>query len=263
MNERIFTCVIREAAGRVPAGQCGHSAASDEGEADLRIEEQRRRKNRTAREMIAEEGRGCGHVQRRLRRHAAHAVPADDVRCGNAVKPAGRRAVAPDEREPRRHGVGSIELLDRQHGTEAIDELDDRRLADPCLSGVGDRVLVAAFDVDGEVERAAGRDVGMEPRFVGERRHRPPAKSDVRHRDPGGELADRLGDEAGRKRGDVRRHGVAAARAPSGLVLGDAVDEREGGKVISHAAMRAPRPHPAAFLLALRGDDELAEGLRA
>jgi hypothetical protein len=37
MNARIFTCVIREAAGRVPAGQCGDSARA-QGEADLRVE---------------------------------------------------------------------------------------------------------------------------------------------------------------------------------------------------------------------------------
>ena len=80
--------------------------------------------------------------------------------------------------------------------------------------GVGDGVLVAAFDVDGEVERVAGRDVGVESRFVGERRHGPAAKIDVRHRDPRGELADRFGDEAGRECRDVRRHGVAT-RAPA------------------------------------------------
>ena len=135
---------------------------------------------------------------------------------------------------------GRIELVDGQHRTETIDELDDVLPIDTRPSGVGDGVIVAAFDVDGEVQRIAGRDVGTESRLIRERRHGAAAKIDVRHRDPCGKLADRLRDEARRERGNVRRHGVAAARTPTGLVLDDAVDEREGGKVISHA--RGGRP---------------------
>ena len=74
MNERIFTCVIREGAGRVPAGQCVASARDFQREADLRVEQKRRRKDGTAREMIAEERGRFGHVQRRARRHARHAA---------------------------------------------------------------------------------------------------------------------------------------------------------------------------------------------
>ena len=202
---------------------------------DLRVEQERRREDGPAREMVAEERRRLGDEQRRVRRDARDAAGAHDARRRDAAETARRRARATDEFEARRELHRRIELLDGQHRTEAVDELDHVRSVNRCAPRVGDRVLVAALDVDSEIERAAGCDRGPEARLVGERGDGPSAKADVRHRDPCRELPDSLGDEAGRKRTDVRRHRIASARAPPRIVFDDAVDERECREVITHA----------------------------
>ena len=79
----------------------------------------------------------------------------------------------------------------------------------------------------------------MKARLGRERGDGPAAKIDVRHRHPGGELADRLGDEARREARQLRRDRELAARVLRRYEFRDAVDERVRGEMRGHA--KAPR----------------------
>ena len=66
-----------------------------------------------------------------------------------------RRARAAQQLEAFRELGRRIELLDRQHRSQAVDELDHGRSADARPAGIGDRLLVAALDLDGERKHVA------------------------------------------------------------------------------------------------------------
>ena len=204
MNERIFTCVIREGAGFVPVRQCVASAATPIARPICASSRSVAGKTGRRGKWSPKKGADSGTNSVALARDARDAGRAHDARRLDAAETARRRAGAADELEARRELGGRIELLDRQHRTEAVDELDHVRTVDAGAPGIGDRVLVAALDVDGEIERAAGRDRRSEARLVGERRDGPAAKADVRHRDPRRELSRR-----------PRRRGRAGTRAMS------------------------------------------------
>ena len=150
----------------------------------------------------------CGTVQRRAQptspgtrsttstSRGAHAAKAARRRAARRAAARSARAAPPANRtrRPAASGRGSrLSSITRLPSTVAA-------------AAVGDRIVVAVVDVDVELERARPAATSpLEARLGGERRDRPAAKVDVRHRDPRRELADRLGDEARRKRGDVAR----------------------------------------------------------
>ena len=191
-------------------------------------------------------------------------------RCTPWKRPGGRAPVD-QQREPLGHGVRVVEIGERQHRAEAIDELD-RALAvglraagppqgaqcapsggseqrfiasvggqDVGVALVGDGVVVDVVDRDVEVQHVTGPGRAQEARLVGERRHGPAAEVDVRHRDPRRQLSDRFGHQALREAFDVRGNRERAARALAGRKLGDAVDEREGREMIRHERQAALR----------------------
>jgi len=127
------------------------------------------------------------------------------------------------------------EVLHGKHGSQTIDELDHVLAVHTRASGIRYRLVVAPIDVHRKTQRIAWNGVCEKTRLRGERRNRPASKFDLRHRDPSRELPYGLGDETRRECIDGGRDRILSDRAPSRVELGDAVDERECGKVISHA----------------------------
>jgi hypothetical protein len=184
--------------------------------------------------------------ERRHRRHVQHGGEAlagntrapHNLRHRHAAK-SSRWCTGPAQQiEACGECLGRIEFCCRQHRPQAVEKLDRERATARRAARVGDRLVVAAVDLDGQSEHLTGDDVAMEPRLVGERRDRAAAKIDLCHGDPCCELPDGLGDEAGWKRRQRRRHSVLPARANSGRKPCDPVDERERGEMVSHGGSR-------------------------
>ncbi len=113
---------------------------------------------------------------------------------------------------------------------------------------IRDGVVIHAVELDGEIQPLARPGGAEEARFVRECRDGPAAKADVRHRRPGGELPDGFRHQAWREARDVRGNRERPARARARFERRDAVDEREGRKMIRHALdvhePRSPRHAP-------------------
>jgi len=152
------------------------------------------------------------------------------------VEPACGRSGAAEHVEAFAQHDRRIEFVERQHRPQAIDELERARAVDVRPAAIGDGLVVAALELDAELERLARPHIAQESRLEGKRRHRPSAKIDVVHRDPRGKLAHGLGNEARRKSvesfGD--REKPARVGTPS-RVFANPVDEREGREMIAHA----------------------------
>ncbi len=197
VNARTLTFVIRTGTSSGPV-RC--AAFGLERELDHLVQEQRRREDRAAREMVAEE-------RRRLRVRASVAVadlPGTSAP-GSTRKPSmpwKRPAGAPElQSTPKRSrsAAGESNSVSGSIGPRQSIRLERARAVDVGPAVIGDRVVVAALELDSELERLARLRVAQEPRLERERRHRPAAEVDVRHRDPRRELAHGLGDEARRE----------------------------------------------------------------
>ena len=154
----------------------------------------------------------------------------------------GRSASVDQQREALRHRRGVVELDERQHRAEAVAKLDGALAVYVRPPAIGNGIVVAVFDLDREVERLAGLGGAHEQRVSRQRRDRPAAEPDVRHRDPGSELPDRLRHEARREVRDVARDREGAARARAGNESRDPVDEGERCEVIRHPHRTARQP---------------------
>ena len=92
------------------------------------------------------------------------------MRCGtSAALPARDCAFGAKQRESAAEHFGGVEVGHRQHRSEAVPELDHGLTVHLGSATVGNRLVVAAFDLDPEIERCTGQNVAMKNGFGRER----------------------------------------------------------------------------------------------
>ena len=172
---------------------------------DLGVEQERGRKDGAPREVVAEKGRGYGDVHGRAQPLAGDVVDQREIRRRDTREAAGPCARSAERLEISPHRLRGIEVLQGQHRPHAPAQFQDRRVSDTRPPSVGDGVRIAALDLHAEVEDLPRRRLPDDSRLPGQGSHRSPPELGLGHGDPGGELSDRLGHEAGRERREVLR----------------------------------------------------------
>jgi hypothetical protein len=192
---------------------------------DLGVEQERSGKHRAQREVIAEKRRRIGHAQLRPQSLTRHSVDRLDLARSDALEATRRRACPAERLEVRTHRFRRVELLHREHRSDAILELQDPGTRDARGAAIGHCLLVAALDAHLEIEGLPGRDVREEQRFARQPGDRAAPELQLRHRGPRCELTHGFGHERRRKMRDGGRNRVAAGPPDARLELGDPVDE--------------------------------------
>ena len=119
-------------------------------------------------------------------------------------------------------------------------ELEHQGAVDAGRTAVGDRVFVTGPELHCEVEHLSRRHAAEEQRLAGEPGNRATAKTEVGHRDPGGELADRFSDETHGKARQVDGDRIAPYRTRTRFQRRDPIDERERTEPFGHQHLAPP-----------------------
>ncbi len=172
VNERTLTCVIRTGTGRVPAGRSGACPASSSAMPISASSSSVAGNTGRRGKWSAKNGALAGTCSVAARLSPGTPSPRTTSSCGTPRKRPGAAPAPRSSAKALGHRLGRVELRDRQHRAEAVDELDDERAAAGRAARVGDRVVVAGVDVDRELQQRARRHVAMEAR-LGRRAPRP------------------------------------------------------------------------------------------
>ena len=136
-------------------------------EADLAVEKQRCRKNRSPWKVVGKEWCRERNLKQRARRFVRAALEFDELGRGDAMETTGGRARRAQQAEALAQRLGRIEFRYRQHRSEAVSELDGLRAVDARRASIRDGVIVESFDLHAKLELRTGRDVAVEDRLVG------------------------------------------------------------------------------------------------